>query len=139
MTNDILSLDFGEDKRNIHYTISEIKNLGLIRSDENLKTLIEIYNFVTDIEVKREIVSSIGRQKDDKIIFDFIKSNVYQCGFMDIVYQMYRTCLYKSKTNEDFKNLGFEIKNFFNNEVLNKMYDYFEYKKSNTIKKIIVR
>ena len=135
LANGILSLDFGEDKKNIHYTISEIKNLGLIRSGENLKRLIEIYDYVTDIELKREIVSSIGRQRDDRIIFDFIKSNVYQCGFMDIVYQMYRTCLYKSKTNEDFKNLGSEIKNFFDNEVLNKMYDYFEYKRSNAIKK----
>ena len=136
LEDNILSLNFDEDKENIHYTISEIKNLGLNRSYENLKKLIEIYDFVKDIEVKREIVSSIGRQKDDKIIFEFIKDHVYQCGFMDIVYQMYRTCLYKGKTNEEFKNLGSEIKNFFDNEVLNKMYDYFEYKKSNAIKKI---
>ena len=43
---------------------------------------------------------------------------------------MYRTCLYKGKYSVKFYKLGDEIKNFFNNEVLNKMHDYYNYKKS---------
>ena len=128
-------LDFGEELKKVNYTVAQIKNLGLIRSDENLKTLLKIYPEVTDIEVKREIVSSIGRQTDDKIILNFIRENVFTCGFMELVYQMYRTCLYKGKTCAEFEKLGDEIKNYFDNEVLNKMHDYFEYKK-NHVKKI---
>ena len=122
-------------KKDIQLTIPEIKNLGLVRSEENLQTLLKLYDEVDDIDLKREIVSSIGRQKNDKIIFDFIKSHVYNCGFMDIVYQMYRTCLYKGRTNAAFKELGAELKEYFNNEVLDKMYDYFSYKQSHTGKK----
>ena len=135
MTDGMLPLDFGELYKNVTYTIAEIKNLGLNKSAENLKTLLELYDKVNDIEIKREIVSSIGRQHDNKIIFDFIKSHVYNCGFMDIVYQMYRTCLYKGQANADFEKLGEEIRIYFNNEVLNKMRDYFTYKKSNLGKK----
>ena len=131
----MLPLDFGENEKNICYTVPEIKNLGLVRSEENLQTLLEIYDKVDDIEIKREIVSSIGRQKNDKIIFDFIKNHVYNCGFMDIVYQMYRTCLYKGRTNTEFKNLGAEIKSYFNNEVLDKMHEYFYYRQSRVGKK----
>ena len=122
-------------KKNIQLTIPEIKNLGLVRSEENLQTLLKLYAEIDDIDLKREIVSSIGRQKNDKIIFDFIKNHVYSCGFMDLVYQMYRTCLYKSRTNLEFKELGAEIKAHFNNEVLNKMCEYFSYKKSHVGKK----
>lgn len=105
MASGLLSLDFGDfDKKN-NYTIADIKNLGLIRSENNLKTLLKIYYKVDNIELKREIVSSIGRQKDNKIILDFIKRNVYKCGFMDLVYQMYRTCLYKGRTDADFIKL----------------------------------
>ncbi len=124
----------------MHCTITEIKNLGLIRSDENLKNLLDLYKEVTDINLKREIVSSIGRQKNNQIIFDFIKSNVYQCGFMDLVYQMYRTCLYKGKTCAEFKELGRDIKGHFNNEVLNKMCEYFNYRQSHVgIKKHVIK
>lgn len=112
------------------YSVAEIKNLGLNRSEENLNLLLEIYPSVEDIEVKREIVSSIGRQNNNQKIFDFIKNNVYDCGFMDLVYQMYRTCLYKGRHDKNFEKLGEEIKNFFDNEVLNKMHDYFFYKQS---------
>ena len=71
-----------------NFSITEIKNFGLNRSEENLNLLLKIFPEVEDIEVKRENVSSIGRQRDDKIIFDFIKNNVYGCGFMDLVYQI---------------------------------------------------
>ena len=36
-----------------------------------------LYEFVDDVELKREIVSSIGRQTDNEIIFKFISESVY--------------------------------------------------------------
>lgn len=63
----LLYLNFGEEKKSVRYTVAEIKNLGLMRSDENLKTLLKLYDEVTDIEIKHEIVSSIGRKTDDNI------------------------------------------------------------------------
>ncbi len=116
-------------------TISEIKNLGLIRSKDNLEKLLGLYEVIADVELKREIVSSIGRQTDDKIIFDFISGNVYNCGFMDVVYQMYRTCLYKGRTSAAFETLGKEIRAHFKNEVLDKMHEYFSYKRSHVGKR----
>ena len=67
------------------YTLSEIKNLGLIKSEENLKILLELYEKISDVELRREIVSSIGRQKNDAVILNFIKENVYKCGLMELV------------------------------------------------------
>ena len=95
-----------------------------------------------NIELKREIVSSIGRQKNDEKILNFIKNNVYSCNIMELVYQMYRTCLYKQKNNYNFHKLGDDIYNYFDNEVLIKMKEYYEYKSkslssnTNRIKKI---
>lgn len=132
---DDIYLNFGEEFKPLTYTVAQIKNLGLVRSAENLQTLLKLYNEVTDIEVKREIVSSIGRQTDNKIIFGFIRENVFTCGFMDLVYQMYRTCLYKGKTCAEFEKLGDEIKSYFDNEVLNKMREYFDYRQSHVVKK----
>ena len=132
---DAIYLNFGEEFRPAAYTVAQIKNLGLVRSAENLQMLLKLYNEVTDIEVKREIVSSIGRQTYNKIIFDFIRENVFKCGFMELVYQMYRTCLYKGKTCAEFEKLGEEIRSYFDNEVLNKMREYFDYRQNHVGKK----
>ncbi|MEI0524629.1 site-specific DNA-methyltransferase [Brachyspira murdochii] len=125
------------------YTLSDIKELGLKKSDGNLDLLISMFNSDNfNIELKREIVSSIGRQKNDEKILNFIKNNVYSCNIMELVYQMYRTCLYKQKNNYNFHKLGDDIYNYFDNEVLIKMKKYYEYKSKslshnpNRIKKI---
>ncbi len=111
-------------------TVDYIKKLGLLKSEENLNLLISLFaNNYDKIDIRREIVSSIGRQKNNKKIFDFIKNNVFSCGCMELVYQMYRTCLYKSN-HDDFAKLGNEILCFFDNEVLKKMKSYHEYKKN---------
>ena len=57
---------------------------------------------------------------------------------MELVYQMYRTCLYKGRICAEFEKLGEEIKNYFDNEVLNKMREYFDYRQSRVGKKIRV-
>ena len=110
------------------YTLLEIKELGLIKSEENIDILLSIFYDDYNIELKREIVSSIGKQKNDYKILKFIEDNVYNCGFMDLVYQMYRTCLYKQKDNIDFQKLGEDIENYFDNEVIKKMKLYYEYR-----------
>ena len=48
-------------------TITEIKKLGKEKSKKNLKKLIELYYNTEKIELKREIVSSIGHQNKTDI------------------------------------------------------------------------
>ena len=104
-------------------SVSYVKSLGLIKTPNNLNYLLMLYKKPDiSIDVKREIVSSIGRQADDTIIYNFIKENVYTCNCMDLVYQMYRTCLYKN--NSKFKYLEKEIEDHFNNEMIFKMKKY---------------
>ena len=57
-------------------TIPYIKSLGNEKSNENLLLLIELYKDKSvSLELKREIVSSIGRQNDKEIVAEFIKNN----------------------------------------------------------------
>src|SRR5574344_378748 len=123
-------------KTNSKITINDIKKLGAERSIHNLNLLIKLYTKIENIELKREIVSSIGRQKNNQVILDFLKNNVFICGYMDLVYQMYRTCLYKQKEDENFEILGNNIYWYFNNEVIIKMRDYYEYRHNKNNKKI---
>ena len=117
-------------KKQKYLSIQDIKNLGLIHTTDNLQFLISIYNDNTyNTEQKCEIVSSIGRQIDNDKIYEFIHNNVFkeqQC--MDIIYQMYRTCLCKNNI-EKFRLLGEKIYNYYNNEIIKKMKEYFDYEK----------
>ncbi|WP_317366329.1 site-specific DNA-methyltransferase [uncultured Tyzzerella sp.] len=109
-------------------TIKEIKKLGKDKSDENIKILLKYFNQEISIELKREIVSSIGRQINNDMIYSFLRENAFKNHPMEVVYQMYRTCLYKEKIDERFKKLGVEIKDFYKNENIYKMYKYYQYK-----------
>lgn len=112
-------------------SVEKVKKLGIQRSKENLDTLFYAYdNIKNNIDVKREIVSSIGRQKDNERIYSFIERNVFKCGYMDLVYQMYRTCLYKQKKDPNFKILGEEIYKYFDNEVIKKMKYFYDYRQA---------
>jgi len=54
-------------------TIDQIKKLGKEKSTDNLMLLIDMYhNMDLPIEQKREVVSSIGRQKNKDIILSVI-------------------------------------------------------------------
>ena len=77
-------------------TITEIKKLGKEKSKKNLKKLIDLYQDTKKVELKREIVSSIGRQNktDIETVYKFIKDNVFKKNYMDVIYQFYRTILY---------------------------------------------
>ena len=113
-----------------HLSVQNIKELGLLHTEYNLNFLLAAYNKNNyNIEQKREIASSIGRQEDNDKIYDFINKNAFkekQC--MDIVYQMYRTCLCKNDV-EKFRLLGEKIYAYYNNEVIKKMKEYFDYKR----------
>ena len=121
-------------------TIVEIKKLGKEKSKKNLKKLIELYHNTEKVELKREIVSSIGRQnkKDIETVYKFIKDNVFKKNYMDVIYQFYRTVLY-NYSDFRFMKLGEKVEKFYDNEVIYKMKRYKlekkEIKKNKTIKK----
>lgn len=104
-------------------TIEDVKRLGKEKNDENLNKLVSMYYEKFPVEIIREIVSSIGRQKNKDLIYKFIVDNVFQKNYMDVIYQMYRTVLYNLE-DERFYELESKIKKFYNNEVINKMYEY---------------
>ena len=56
------------------YSVSDIKLLGSNKSEENLNLLLKLYTSENNIDIKREIISSIGRQNDNEVIFNFIVS-----------------------------------------------------------------
>lgn len=76
-------------------TIESIKELGLKRSEANLKHLIKLFYEDLEIELKREIVSSIGRQENNDKIYEFVQKEALNSHYMELVYQMFRTTLYK--------------------------------------------
>ena len=116
--------------KNKSISINYIKSLGLKKSEENLDLLLSLFQDKTlNIDIRREIVSSIGRQNNDTKILKFINQNAFNCGFMDLVYQMYRTCLYRGEKRE-FNNLGNKILKYFNNEMLFKMKAYYDYRQN---------
>lgn len=47
---------------------------------------------------------------------------------MELVYQMFRTCLYKGKYDNRFKKLGVKIKEYYQNENINKMESFYNFK-----------
>ena len=92
-------------------SLIEVKELGKNKCSENLAKLLNLYDIVSDIDIKREIVSSIGRQKNYDIVYNFIKNNIYNCKCMDLVYQMYRTLLYRQDDSR-FHQLKLDVEKF---------------------------
>lgn len=113
------------------YSVAEIKELGKNRSAENLDLLCRLFHAENlPFDVRREIVSSIGRQTDHEKILDFIEKNAFTCGYMELVYQMYRTCLYKEDKDARFEKLGRKIAAHYQNEMLCKMRAFYDYKRA---------
>ena len=116
-------------------TIEYIKKLGLERKESNLNYLIKLFYEDFEIEIKREIVSSIGRQKQNDKIYDFLSKEAFNNNYMEVVYQMFRTALYKSKKDDRFIFLKDKMLEYYKNEVMQKMFEYYEFKqKRKTIK-----
>lgn len=116
-------------------TIEYIKQLGLEKLESNIDYLIKLFYEDLEIELKREIVSSIGRQKQNDKIYNFLNKEAFNSHYMELVYQMFRTTLYKSKKDDRFKFLRDKMLEYYKNEMLQKMYEYYEFKqKRETLK-----
>lgn len=111
-------------------TLEYIKKLGLERTQSNLNYLITLFYEDFEIEIKREIVSSIGRQKQNDKIYDFLSKEAFKSHYMEIVYQMFRTALYKAKDNDRFMDLRDKMLAHYNNEVMQKMFEYYEFRQN---------
>lgn len=111
-------------------TIEYIKKLGLERKESNLNYLIKLFYEDFEIEIKREIVSSIGRQRQNGKIYKFLNKEAFNNHYMEIVYQMFRTALYKSKKDDRFIFLRDRMLEYYKNEVMQKMFEYYEFKQN---------
>lgn len=133
MTNNLLIERYFDDL--FEPTIYEIKKLGSIKNHKNLDVLIDLFHKPFSIEIKREIASSIGRQNDNDKIYNFLEKNAFKENFMEIIYQFFRTTLYKSKTDDRFVVLRDKMLNYYHNEVMYKMKFYYDYKQKRITKK----
>lgn len=122
-------------KKICSYSISQIKDLGKNRSKENLDKLLNMYFEDIDVDLKREVVSSIGRQEQTDEIYDFILKNVFDKNIiMTYVYQMFRTCLVKKEKR--FLCLGEKIRQYYKNEILDRMYYFYANKGKKRVRKV---
>lgn len=117
-------------------TIEYIKSLGKNKSDENFDKLLDLYKLNLNLDLKREVVSSIGRQTNIERLINFLEAEALTHNKpMELIYQMYRTCLSKSKLDERFVTIGERIENEYHNEVIDKMKAFYCYKQSMNKKK----
>lgn len=120
------------------YSLEYIKSLGKDKSDENLFLLIDIFNQADlSVDIKREVVSSIGRQTNLDMVYNFISEYAFKkATIMEYIYQMFRTCLYKQSTDSRFKDLKQRILDYYKNENLYKMNEYYEYRQTRHRQKV---
>ena len=120
------------------FSVEQIKAMGKNRTRENFTALIRLFSgSVLPLEIKREVVSSIGRYDYDDEIFDFISREAFTSHPMEVIYQMFRTCLYKSKRDERFEDLRQKIMLHYNNEVINKADAFYSFKGKPTVNRIL--
>ena len=122
----------------VMYTIEQIKAMGKDKTKANFSKLLNLFFVpVFTVEIKREIVSSIGRYDYNDEIYDFISLEAFNNNNpMELIYQMFRTCLYKSRDDKRFEDLRKRIKNYYDNEVINKADDFYNFKEKQTVNKI---
>lgn len=111
------------------YTVEDIKALGKLRTADSFDKLLEIFREDVPVDVKREVVSSIGRHSDNSRVYEFVSTEAFSNAHpMELVYQMFRTCLYKSREDSRFQSLRERIINHYHNEIIDKMNDYYIYR-----------
>ena len=118
------------------YSIEQIKAMGKNRSRENFSRLLHLFFIpVLPLEIKREIVSSMGRYDYNNDIYDFISIEAFNNNnHMELIYQMFRTCLYKSAEDERFEDLRQRIITYYDNEVINKANAFYSFNKEKNVK-----
>lgn len=113
------------------YSVEQVKAIGKERTVESFNRLLEIFDSDVPIDIKREAVSSIGRHSDNNRIYDFVRTEAFNSSNpMELVYQMFRTCLYKSNEDSRFRVLCQQIIEQYHNEVIDKMNAYYEFRHS---------
>ena len=111
------------------YSVEKVKAIGKLRKPESFDTLLEIFRSDKNIDVRREAVSSIGRHNDSDRIYDFLKEEAFSKNNpMELIYQMFRTCLYRSTKDGRFAHLRQKMLYFWNNEILDKMNAYYDFR-----------
>lgn len=111
------------------YTVEKVKALAKVRTPESFDTLLEIFRSDSDIDVRREAVSSIGRHNDSARIYDFLRAEAFsRDNPMELVYQMFRTCLYRRRDDARFEDLRRDMLSFWHNEILDKMNAYYDFR-----------
>ncbi|MBR0185747.1 MAG: site-specific DNA-methyltransferase [Synergistaceae bacterium] len=115
------------------YSIEQIKAMGKNKTKENFSRLLRLFFIpVLPLEIKREVVSSIGRYDYNDEIYDFISLEAFNNNnHMELIYQMFRTCLYKSSEDERFEDLRQRIIACYDNEVINKANVFYNFKGKN--------
>ena len=111
------------------YSIEYIKSLGKNKGQESFDLLLELFKEDLPIDVRREIVSSIGRQDDYDRVLLFLNQEAFNNHPMELIYQMFRTCVYRGPKDPRFKEMGEKIRHYYNNEVLEKMVEFKEPKR----------
>ncbi|MBR0252396.1 MAG: site-specific DNA-methyltransferase [Synergistaceae bacterium] len=117
------------------YSIEQIKAMGKERTSDSFARLLKIFQLSLPVDVKREVVSSIGRHNDNEKIYEFVKSEAFNKeNPMELIYQIFRTCLYKSKNDKRFSDLRQKIMDFYKNENIEKMNAFYNFRqlKKNT-------
>ena len=111
------------------YSVEQIKAMGKEKNENNLLKLFEIFKLPAPIDIRREIVSSIGRQNDNDKVYIFMKREAFNADNpMELIYQIFRTCLYKSKIDKRFSDLKQEIINYYKNENIKKMNEFYDFR-----------
>lgn len=111
------------------YSVEYIKALGKNKTPENFSKLTVMFSENLTLEEKREVVSSIGRHNNNNEIYSFISREAFSNNNpMELIYQMFRTCLYKSKDDARFQELREIIIEQYKNEIIDKMNAYYEFR-----------
>jgi DNA modification methylase len=112
-------------------TVKMIKYLGKLRTPESFSQLLDLFETETKLEIRREIISSIGRYTDKEMVYIFMAEHAFSVKNMELVYQVYRTCLYNID-DPKFEALANKIEKHYENEMIQLMKKYFQKKKRST-------
>jgi len=88
------------------------------------------FDKLNDIQQKIEIIDSLIKHPNLDEIYSFVQKRVFEKTYMEIIYRFYRLVLSKSRNDDRFKRLEIEIRDFYKNEIIDKMKKFFDYKQS---------